>query len=80
MRRDLTPFELWIKQRLLLRNMTQKELAKKVGTTSIYLCKISKGEKKNSKYTERIIEILATGKDDVMEVERILEERLLQSV
>ncbi len=80
MRRDLTPFELWIKQRLLLKNMTQKELAKKVGTTSIYLSKISKGEKKNSKYIERIIEILATGKDDVMEVERILEERLLQSV
>ena len=48
-KRKLTPFGLKIKNRLVDMNMTQKELAKMLGTSDAYLSMILYGERADRK-------------------------------
>lgn len=57
-KRKLTPFGLKIKNRLVDMNMTQKELAKMLGTSDAYLSMILYGERAGTIYIESIKEIL----------------------
>lgn len=54
----LTPFGVEVKKRLIDLNMTQVELALRVGTSNQYLNKILCGERSGKKYIEKISEIL----------------------
>lgn len=57
-KRKLTPLGLKVKNRLADLNMTQKELAKKLGTSDAYLSMILYGERSGSIYIEDIKNIL----------------------
>ncbi len=76
MKRDLTPFEVWVKQRLILKNVTNLELANEIGIIPQYLNKITTGRIKSSMYNEKIIDILALDETDRERAEQILKERL----
>jgi transcriptional regulator with XRE-family HTH domain len=53
-KRKLTPFGLKVKNRLADLNMTQKELANKIGTSDVYLSMILYGERSGNMYIEDI--------------------------
>jgi len=57
-KRKLTPFGLKVKNRLVDINMTQKELAKRLGTSDAYLSMILYGERAGTIYIESIKKIL----------------------
>ncbi|MDK2799178.1 MAG: hypothetical protein PWQ70_797 [Clostridiales bacterium] len=57
-KRKLTPFGLKVKNRLADLNMTQKELANKIGTSDVYLSMILYGERSGNMYIEDIKKIL----------------------
>ncbi len=57
-KRKLTPIGKIIKKRLVDLDMSQTELAEKVGTTSEYLSYIISGRRKGQKYIEKIFEAL----------------------
>lgn len=57
-KRKLTPFGLKVKYRLADLNMTQKELAEKLGTSDAYLSMILYGERSGNIYVEDIKNIL----------------------
>lgn len=57
-KRKLTPLGLKVKNRLADLNMTQKELAKKLGTSDAYLSMILYGERSGNIYIEDIKNIL----------------------
>ncbi|RBP44972.1 helix-turn-helix transcriptional regulator [Garciella nitratireducens] len=57
-RRRLTPFGEEVKERLIDLNMTQKELAEKIGTSDVYLSMILHGERSGDKYLKRIQQVL----------------------
>lgn len=57
-KRKLTPFGLKVKNRLADLNMTQKELANKIGTSDVYLSMILYGERSGNMYIEDIKNIL----------------------
>lgn len=53
-KRKLTDFGEEVKKRLYELNMTQKTLAKKVGTSEAYLSMILYGERSGAKYRDKI--------------------------
>lgn len=57
-KRKLTPFGSKVKDRLIERNMTQKDLAEKVGTSAVYLSMVLHGQRSGQKYLRSICEIL----------------------
>lgn len=57
-KRKITPFGLRVKNRLADLNMSQKELAKKLGTSDAYLSMILYGERSGDIYIENIKNIL----------------------
>lgn len=57
-KRRLTPFGDRVKEKLIDVNMTQRELAKKIGTSDVYLSMILYGERSGKKYIEDIKKIL----------------------
>ena len=57
-KRKLTPFGLKVKNRLADLNMSQKELAEKIGTSDVYLSMILYGERSGDMYIEDIKLIL----------------------
>lgn len=69
---DLTPFGLWIKTRLLERNMTQSDLAEAVGVRKSYITKIVRGEVITSKYNDDIINILSTDDEEKIQARKLL--------
>lgn len=58
-KRKLTVFGNYVKNRLFELNMTQKSLAKKIGTSEVYLSMILYGERSGAKYKDEIINILS---------------------
>ena len=57
-KRKLTPFGLKVKNRLADLNMSQKQLAEKVGTSDVYLSMILYGERSGEMYIDEIKRIL----------------------
>ncbi len=57
-KRKLTSFGLKVKNRLADINMTQKELAEKLGTSNAYLSMILYGERSGKKYLDKIKSLL----------------------
>ena len=60
-KRKLTPFGLSVKNRLADMNMTQKELANRLGTSDAYLSMILYGERAGTMYIASIKKILDLG-------------------
>lgn len=56
--RRLTPFGIAVKKILLERGMTQRELAKEIGTSGQYLNLVFHGERARSIYVDRIVQYL----------------------
>lgn len=59
MKNELTDYGKQIRKELVEKNMTQRELAGKVGCTSQYLHKILVGERSGEKYSEKIKQVLS---------------------
>ncbi|MGI6427267.1 MAG: helix-turn-helix domain-containing protein [Natronincolaceae bacterium] len=59
-KRKLTDFGEEVKNRLYELNMTQKTLAKKIGTSEAYLSMILYGERSGAKYKDKIKSIIYT--------------------
>lgn len=57
-KRKLTAFGQRVKERLYELNMTQKTLAKKVGTSEAYLSMILYGERSGAKYKDKIKSVI----------------------
>ncbi len=57
-KRKLTPFGIRVKNILIDLNMTQKELASRIGTSDVYLSMILYGERSGNKYIDDIKDIL----------------------
>lgn len=57
-KRKLTDFGEIVKKQLFELNMTQKILAKKVGTSEAYLSMILYGERSGAKYKDKIKSII----------------------
>ena len=57
--RQLTDFGFWVKQQLLLQQMTSVELCRRVGIGhKVYLSRILHGDVAGTKYIDKIIEEL----------------------
>lgn len=54
----MTAFEVDVKKKLIDRGMTHTELAERLGIKKQYLTLVLSGERKNSRYVEKIREIL----------------------
>lgn len=63
-KRKLTKFGERVKDRLIEVNMTQKTLAKKIGTSEVYLSMILYGERSGNKYKQVIEDILFVEMDE----------------
>lgn len=63
-KRKLTKFGERVKARLIEVNMTQKTLAKKIGTSEVYLSMILYGQRSGIKYRDVIEEILFIEMDE----------------
>ncbi len=57
-KRPMTAFEVDVKKRLIDKGMTHTELAEQLGIKKQYLTLVLSGERKNSRYVEKIREIL----------------------
>ncbi|MCG8501012.1 MAG: helix-turn-helix transcriptional regulator [Firmicutes bacterium] len=57
-KKKLTPFGEVVNKRLVELNMTQRRLAKEVGTSEVYLSMILRGVRSGKKYLNTIISIL----------------------
>ncbi len=57
-KRPMTAFEVDVKKRLIDKGMTHTELAELLGIKKQYLTLVLSGERKNSRYVEKIREIL----------------------
>lgn len=57
-KRPMTAFEVDVKKRLIDKGMTHTELAERLGIKKQYLTLVLSGERKNSRYVEKIREIL----------------------
>lgn len=58
MQKNTTEFGRWVKKKLIDLNMTQAELAKRVGCSRHYINQILAGTRKKSKYIPEIKKIL----------------------
>lgn len=56
--RDLTPFGVMVKKRLVDKRMTQAELAIRLGITRQYMGLILHGERSGSRYVDQIKNLL----------------------
>lgn len=63
-KRKLTAFGEKVKSKLVELNMTQKALAKKLGTSDVYLSMILYGERSGEKYKDSIVKILEISERD----------------
>lgn len=57
-KRQLTPFGMTVKKRLIEKGMTQVWLAEEVGTSNKYLNLILYGDRTGEKYIQKIISVL----------------------
>jgi len=57
-RRQLSEFGKIVNEKLIKLNITQKQLAEKIGTTPVYLSYILRGERGGQKYKEKILEYI----------------------
>lgn len=57
-KRQLTPFGITVKKRLIERGMTQVQLAEEVGTSNKYLNLIIYGDRTGEKYIQKIASAL----------------------
>lgn len=57
-KKPMTAFEVDVKKRLIDKGMTHTELAEQLGIKKQYLTLVLSGERKNSRYVEKIREIL----------------------
>ena len=57
-KRQLTPFGITVKKRLIEKGMTQVRLAEEVGTSNKYLNLILYGDRTGEKYIQKIISVL----------------------
>lgn len=57
-KRQLTPFGITVKKRLIEKGMTQVRLAEEVGTSNKYLNLILYGDRTGEKYIGKIITVL----------------------
>ncbi len=57
-KRQLTPFGITVKKRLIEKGMTQVRLAEEVGTSNKYLNLILYGDRTGEKYIQKIITVL----------------------
>lgn len=57
-KRPMTAFEVDVKKRLIDKGMSHTELAERLGIKKQYLTLVLSGERKNSRYVEKIREIL----------------------
>lgn len=51
---SLSDFGKWVKIRLIELDMTQTELAKRIGTSNVYLSRILRGDRSGEKYKRNI--------------------------
>lgn len=56
--RRLTEFGVIVKKKLVEMGKTQKQLAKEIGTSNVYLNLILHGERSGKKYLHKIAEVL----------------------
>lgn len=63
-KKRLTAFGKEVKERLLDLNMTQKQLAEKIGTSDVYLSMILHGERSGDKYRKEIEKVLNMKSND----------------
>ena len=64
-KKQLTPFGLTVRKRLLEIGMTQVELADQVGTTKGYLNKILNGSRSGEKYINKIVIVLGISPEEL---------------
>jgi transcriptional regulator with XRE-family HTH domain len=64
-KRELTPLGVIIKKRLIDKGMSQVELAKKIGTSKVYLNMILYGERSGKKYLPKIFTVLQIDPESV---------------
>jgi len=64
-KRKLTDFGELVKLRLFQLNMTQKNLAARVGTSEEYLSMILYGERSGKKYKDKIKSVLFDGNEEL---------------
>lgn len=57
-KRQLTPFGITVKKRLVERGMTQIQLAEEVGTSNKYMNLILYGDRTGEKYIQKIASVL----------------------
>lgn len=62
-RRALSEFGKFVNEKLIELNMTQKDLAKEIGTSPVYLSCILRGERGGQKYKEEILKIISNKND-----------------
>lgn len=60
----LTDFGRSVKRRLIDTDMTQEELAGRIGCSAVYLCRILRGDRSGRKYTRCICEVLGLAEDN----------------
>lgn len=56
--RDLTDFGIWVKKRLLDKNMTVAELSRLIGAKDVYVSRILHGNVSGAKYIDKIVDQL----------------------
>lgn len=61
-RRALSEFGKFVNEKLIELNMTQKDLAKKIGTSEVYLSCILRGERAGQKYRGEILKVISDKK------------------
>lgn len=57
-KRQLTPFGITVKKRLIEKGMTQVWLAEEIGTSNKYLNLILYGDRAGKKYIDKIVSLL----------------------
>lgn len=59
----MSEFGKFVNEKLIELNMTQKDLAKEIGTSEVYLSYILRGERGGQKYKEEILKIISDKND-----------------
>lgn len=66
--RQLTPFGITVKKRLIEKGMTQVRLAEEVGTSNKYLNLILYGDRTGEKYIQKIITVLDIDPEELKKI------------
>ena len=67
-KRKLTPFGVLVKKTLIEKDMTQVQLAEKVGTSNKYLNLILYGDRSGEKYISSIANVLGLDLDSLKKI------------